>query len=595
MSRNQSLIDRLLAPAVRLMAGLTFARKAMLIGASFTLTCGVLTAVVLSSTLGELSRAKHARATTTGLHALNDAQAAMQEHRALRARVLAKDSSVSPQALSEAAATADKGLDAFDTWLTQAGIEDQELAEAAKATRAAWKQALATQDETGPDADTAALSALRNQIAWLAFNHINGVARDPAMLRAGDAAGRLLPALSSATSKQSVVAMRVLGEGAIWVNDRTALAVNKNMQQYLNGLLEEDRKSIERELPEGKDIFSKPLAAALAQMQALDTLIKQKVLEAETPDFPVAEFAKQDSATRQAFIQAMNAALDTMDLAGDRAIATLQRKTYLTLGGVILALLASAYLFLGFTRGTRKALYGIEAGARALAAGQFSDQIRVDTRDELYSIGRSLGSVADSLRRFSEAQQTMFDQHEAGQIDERMDAEAFPGAFGVMADQVNTLVAAHIATMMDAIGIVADYARGDLSRDIARYPGQKARVTEAVDAVKRNMLAVNAEIKALVDAAVAGDFSKRGDAQRFEFVYRELLDDLNRLMAVADQGLHEVGNLLSAVAEGDLTRHIEVQLPGQFGQLADDANRTVDALIRIIGEIRAASDSIGAA
>ena len=91
-----------------------------------------------------------------------------------------------------------------------------------------------------------------------------------------------------------------------------------------------------------------------------------------------------------------------------------------------------------------------------------------------------------------------------------------------------------------------------MAEDIERYPGQKARVTEAVDAVKAGMLAINAEIKALVDAAVAGDFGKRGNARRFEFVYAELVEGLNNLMATADHGLSEVGEVLSALADGDL-------------------------------------------
>ncbi|MBN8716280.1 MAG: CZB domain-containing protein [Xanthomonadales bacterium] len=595
MPRSSSTVDRLLAPAVRLMASLRFSQKAMLIGASFTLTCGVLTALVLSSSLGELSRAKAARAATTGLRALNDAQIAMQEHRALRARALAKDATATPQALADAAAATDKGLAAFDAWVTKSELRDEELADAAKATHAAWKKAQDTEGEAGPEADTEALRALREEIARLSFKAITSGARDPAMLLAGDVGGQQLPALAAATAEQSVVSMRVLGEGAIWVNDRTALAVNKNMQQYLSGLIGENRKSIERHLPEARELFGKPVAEAFQQMDALNKLIQEKVLDAETPDFSVVEFARQDRAAREAFNRAMTATYATIELAGDRAIASLQRKAFLTLGGVVLALLASAYLFLGFTRGTRHALQRIDAGARAMAAGQFSDKIQVDTHDELNNIGRSLESMAGSLRRFAQAQQEMYEQHEAGEIDARLDAEAFPGAFGVMADQVNTLVEAHIRTKMDAIGIVADYARGDLSRDIARYPGQKARVTEAVDAVKKGMLAVNAEIKALVEAAVEGDFSKRGDAARFEFVYRELIENLNTLMATADQGLHEVGSLLAAMAEGDLTRRVEIDLPGQFGQLASDANRSVEALARIVGEIRQSADSISAA
>ena len=595
MQPSHSLADRLLAPATRLMGRLRFSQKAMLIGAAFTLTCAVLAGMVVTRSLGEISDARHAREATVGIGALDDAQVAMQQHRQLRARQLAKDTTATEAEVADAATRADQALAAFDTWYAQSGIHDEDLDAAKQATRAAWKKAVATEGEAAPEADTAALAALRTAINRLTFTAITAVASDTAMLRGGEMGGVLLPELAAASAAQSLVGIRVLGEGAIWVSDRTELAVRKNMQDYLAGQIAEGRKYIEKELPNGAVLFGKPMAEALAALEAQNKLIQARILDADTPDSPVADLARQDSATLMAMHKAMQAANDVVRAAGDRAIASLQRRAFGTLGFAALALLLAAYLFIGFTRGTRAALGRIESGARALADGQFNDQIRVDTQDELHSIGRSMESVADSLRRFSEAQQTMFDQHEAGQIDERMEAEAFPGAFGVMADQVNSLVAAHIATKMDAIGIVADYARGDLSRDIARYPGQKARVTEAVDAVKRNMLAVNAEIKALVEAAVAGDFSKRGDAQRFEFVYRELLDDLNRLMAVGDEGLHEVGNLLAAVAEGDLTRHIEIQLPGQFGQLAADANRTVEALTRIIGEIRAASDSIGAA
>ncbi|NUS39006.1 MAG: HAMP domain-containing protein [Lysobacter sp.] len=262
---------------------------------------------------------------------------------------------------------------------------------------------------------------------------------------------------------------------------------------------------------------------------------------------------------------------------------------------IALALLLTAYLFLGFSRSTRNALGRIEEAALMLARGQFPDQVRVDSQDELRGIANSLERAVKTLRKFEEAQRALFEAHQAGQISDRLDAASFDGAFGVMADEINTLVASHIAVKMRVIEVVSEYAQGDLSQDIERMPGEKARITEAVDAVKAGMLAVNAETKALVDAAVAGDFSRRGDAQRFRFVYRDLIDSLNTLMATADGGLGEVGALLSAVADGDLNRRVEVDLPGQFGRLAGDANRTVDQLTQIVAQIRVGSDAISAA
>jgi methyl-accepting chemotaxis protein len=199
------------------------------------------------------------------------------------------------------------------------------------------------------------------------------------------------------------------------------------------------------------------------------------------------------------------------------------------------------------------------------------------------------------LRSFASVQQDIAVRHDAGEIDFRIPVAGFRGAYARMAEAVNTLVAQHIDVKMRVVEVVSAYARGDLSPDIDRYPGQKARVTDAVDAVKAGTLAVNREIKKLVEAALAGDFSHRGDTDRFEFAYRELIDDLNRLMVTADHGLTEVGNLLAAVADGNLGRRIDIQLPGQFGQLAGDANRTATQLAQVVGDIRQAADAINLA
>ena len=595
MPQSLSLADRLLAPASNLMGRLRFSQKAMLIGAAFTLTCGVLAGLVITRSLGEIADARNARAATVGLSMLQDAQMAMQDHRQLRARKLANDATATDQSIADAAARADKALTAFDSWHGQAGFDDRELLESMKATRAAWKKAVATQGEGGPDSDSAALESLRSEIAKIAFTAITSVASDTAMLRGGEIGGVLLPELASASGKQAIVGIRVLGEGAIWVSDRTELAVRKNMQGYLNGQIADGRKYIERDVPEGAVLFGKPMTAALQAMEAQNKMIQEQILDAETPESPVAGLARQDQATRTAMLKAMKATNAAVNAAGDRTIASLQMRAIATLGFVALALLAAAYLFMGFTRGTRNALQSIGAGARALAAGQFAERIHVDTRDELHEIGRGMEDAAATLRKFSQAQQSLFEQQQAGDLDSRIDAENFPGAFGVMAEQVNTLVASFIDETLHIIEVIGDYGRGDLSRDVNRMPGKKADAVRSVDAVKASLLAVNGEIKTLVDAAVAGDFSKRGDASGFQFVYRELVERLNQLMATSYDGLTEVGSLLSSVADGDLTRRIEVMLPGQFGQLAADANRTVEGLARIVGDIRQTSDSINAA
>ena len=261
----------------------------------------------------------------------------------------------------------------------------------------------------------------------------------------------------------------------------------------------------------------------------------------------------------------------------------------------LFALLAALGVGIVLARAITAALGRAMTVANHVAAGRLDDTIVVDGNDETARLMKAMKHMQSELRAFVEAQQEMAAQHREGQIDHRMPAERFAGIYGDMANAINELVATHIDVNLRVVEVVGTYARGDLSVDIERLPGQGARITEAVDSVKHGMESINAQIKLLVDAAVAGDFSRRGDAMRFEFAYRDTVDALNRLMATSEQGLHEVGSLLSAVADGDLGRRVDVALPGQFGRLAADANHTVGQLSQVVGRIREGADTINSA
>ncbi|MFZ3017470.1 MAG: methyl-accepting chemotaxis protein, partial [Gallionella sp.] len=108
-------------------------------------------------------------------------------------------------------------------------------------------------------------------------------------------------------------------------------------------------------------------------------------------------------------------------------------------------------------------------------------------------------------------------------------------------------------------------------------------------------VAVEKEVADIVEAAVQGDFTQRIDIRGKEGFFRKLSEDINHLMETSDQGLQEVVRMLEALARGDLTDRITNEYSGTFGQLKDDANATAEKLSTIIGEIKAATDTINTA
>ena len=108
-------------------------------------------------------------------------------------------------------------------------------------------------------------------------------------------------------------------------------------------------------------------------------------------------------------------------------------------------------------------------------------------------------------------------------------------------------------------------------------------------------VAIEQEVSDIIEAAAAGDFSRRialGDKQEF---FLKLSTGINRLLEVNSQALEEVGRMLSRLASGDLTEKIETPYQGLLGRVRDDANGTVDNLQEIVLSIKLATDAINTA
>ncbi|OBU60277.1 methyl-accepting chemotaxis protein [Stenotrophomonas maltophilia] len=258
-------------------------------------------------------------------------------------------------------------------------------------------------------------------------------------------------------------------------------------------------------------------------------------------------------------------------------------------GVVVLIVLALSWLI-----GNRIAvpLKQATAVAEGIAAGRLDSHIGPQPHDEPGRLLDAMSAMQRQLHAVIGGQREMARRHDAGELSYRIDASAFPGEYGLMVQETNALVGGHVQTLHDVLDVVQQYAVGDLSRDIARYPGEKAAMAHAVDTVKDNLGRINAEIKQLAGAAAAGDFSRRGDAQRFDHDFRTMLENLNAMMAVSDENLGKLSQLLSAIAEGDLTARMQGDYQGVFARMRDDANATVTQLTRIVGQIQASASSI---
>ncbi|WP_225041157.1 methyl-accepting chemotaxis protein [Xanthomonas campestris] len=277
------------------------------------------------------------------------------------------------------------------------------------------------------------------------------------------------------------------------------------------------------------------------------------------------------------------------------AVASMHRgKVTLATGGIA-ALLISALLAWLITRSLTAPLSQATRTAESIAAGNLHNDVHTTATDETGRLLQAMDKMQLQLRNLIAAQTDMAKRHDNGQISFRIDASAFPGDYGRMANDTNLLVASHVAVQTDLARIMGRYAVGELSEDMQPLPGEKAVFSDTMSQVKLNLSAMNHEIKHLAQAAANGDFSARGDAERFQFDFRVMVESLNHLMSTADGNLQSLSSLLQSIAAGDLTARMSGEFRGVFAQMRDDANATASQLAQIVGNIQQSAVSINAA
>ncbi|QQQ44271.1 MCP four helix bundle domain-containing protein [Stenotrophomonas maltophilia] len=275
----------------------------------------------------------------------------------------------------------------------------------------------------------------------------------------------------------------------------------------------------------------------------------------------------------------------------DNANATHRNSMLAIIAAIVLLVVVAATLAVVISRAVVGPLGKAVNAIQAVARGDLSVTTQSTGKDEA---GRMLAATTEMtamLRRFSEQTQLMAQMHAGPDISHRI-PEDFPGVYGQLASGINTVIFEHLDAIRDAIDVLNQYATGNLTPDARRLPGSRAILHESMDAAKASLLAINTQIQQLASAAAAGDFSQRGDAQRFDHDFRVMIEQLNSMMQVADGNLGQLSQLLQSIAAGDLTARMDGQFNGVFARMRDDANTTVAQLTQIVGQIQASASSI---
>jgi methyl-accepting chemotaxis protein len=142
--------------------------------------------------------------------------------------------------------------------------------------------------------------------------------------------------------------------------------------------------------------------------------------------------------------------------------------------------------------------------------------------------------------------------------------------------------------MARAVEVFRDNGRAMTAMTAEERAASERRRIERTDM----MVALQAAFGEVVDAAIAGDFSKRVHAQFPDRELNSLAGSINALVETVDRGLSETGDVLAAMARADMTQRMHGDYQGSFAKLKHDTNAVAEKLSEVIGSLRVTSRAL---
>ncbi len=139
-----------------------------------------------------------------------------------------------------------------------------------------------------------------------------------------------------------------------------------------------------------------------------------------------------------------------------------------------------------------------------------------------------------------------------------------------------------------AVTVAEAIAQGRLDSSVQDSGGDEiADLLKAMSSMQQGLNTLVGDIKSIVSAGERGDLGQRMAMNGRQGFGLEIGQSLNRLVETADTSLRDISRVSVALANGDLSQHIEARYSGAFGETASAVNKTVDVLNTVIGEVRA--------
>src|SRR5499427_5134653 len=239
---------------------------------------------------------------------------------------------------------------------------------------------------------------------------------------------------------------------------------------------------------------------------------------------------------------------------------------------------------------------GIVKGVTGGANGGLSEKLTVNGKGEVAALAETINNMTDTLAIF--ADQVTRVAREVG-TDGKLGGQAnVPGVAGTwkdLTDNVN-LLAANLTTQVRAIAeVTTAVARGDLSRKITvDVKGEILELKNTINTMVDQLRSFAAEVTRVArEVGTDGKLGGQAEVPGVAGTWKDLTDSVNVMAANLTDQVRGIVKVATAIANGDLSKKITVDVRGELLQLKETLNTTSDQLRSFAGEVTRVAREVG--
>ena len=232
----------------------------------------------------------------------------------------------------------------------------------------------------------------------------------------------------------------------------------------------------------------------------------------------------------------------------------------------------------------------------AVANGDLSKKITVDVRGEILQLKEAINTMVDQLRSFaSEVTRVAREVGTDGKLGGQAIVPGVAGTWKDLTDSVNAMCGNLTAQVRNIAQVTTAVARGDLSRKVTvSVSGEILELKETMNTMVDQLNAFAGEVTRVArEVGTEGKLGGQAAVPGVAGTWKDLTDNVNFMAQNLTSQVRNIAEVSTAIANGDLSKKITVNVSGEILQLKETMNTMVDQLNAFAGEVTRVAREVG--